>query len=76
MIDELGRMWNEVIMVQFGVLFRDLPGGSVRNHKKSLLGYSISRPRFESRTSRIKVRSVTAWATFLSGSQYERTLTN
>jgi hypothetical protein len=52
---ELERMWRGEVMGSPEALSQHLPGGFQEDKDKSLLGYSISGPRFEPATSRIRV---------------------
>jgi hypothetical protein len=44
-------------------LSRHLPGGTEEIHENPQSGYPVSRPRFEPRTSRIRIKSVAAMPT-------------
>jgi hypothetical protein len=45
MNNELKRIWKEVIMASFEVLFQHLPGGTEKNHKKLQSGQPVPEPR-------------------------------
>jgi hypothetical protein len=58
--NELGRMWNEVVMAQFRAASWHLPGGNDGNHEKPIRVVSVSHLIFKLGTSCVHVTSITA----------------
>jgi hypothetical protein len=56
--NELERVWGDEVVAYFKVISRYLPVDIKENHEKPQSEYSVSEPRFESGTSRIRSSSV------------------
>jgi hypothetical protein len=59
LVNELKRMWKEVVIGVFKALSWHFPGGTEKNHNKTQSGYPVSRTRFELRTSKYEARVLT-----------------
>jgi hypothetical protein len=66
--NEFGRIWKEAVVVYFKVLSRHLAWRDWKNHENPQTGQSVSGPRFELGTYRIKARVLTTTDTFGSKS--------
>jgi hypothetical protein len=64
--NELERIWKEAVVALFKVLSQALPGGTKENHRNLRI---VSVPaEIQMDTSHIQVRSIAAWANFLTPS--------
>jgi hypothetical protein len=61
---KLERIWKKMAVAWFKLVFWHLPGDTTENKETIQSDWSMFRPRFEPSTSRIYVRSFTAWASF------------